>query len=164
MTANSSRNPNPSLGVCYYPVLRVESLPEFAPIVVRWNSALYECHGWLEHVRTNLPPFIRLPNGQGVAYVHGKIRYLAILPDQTLLDGIVEELARAEHLKVDVLPRDIRSARSRGPPVLLQLRSGNDHPAISTRDKIQAGRPRTAGGWGDGGRARELTDGRTNRW
>src|ERR1700693_4544001 len=113
MTANSSRNPNPSLGVCYYPVLRVESLPEFAPIVVRWNSALYEGHGWLEHVRTNLPPFIRLPNGQGVAYVHGKVRYLAILPDQTLLDGIVEELARAEHLKVDVLPRDIRS-RDRG--------------------------------------------------
>jgi beta-galactosidase len=94
-------------------VLRVESLPEFAPIVVRWNSALFECHGWLEHVRTDLTPFIRLPNGQGVAYVHGKIRYLAILPDQTLLDGIVEELARAEHLKVDTLPSDIRS-RDRG--------------------------------------------------
>jgi beta-galactosidase len=48
-------------------VLRVESLPEFAPFLVRWNSALYECHSWLEYVRTNLAPFIRLQNGQGAA-------------------------------------------------------------------------------------------------
>jgi beta-galactosidase len=111
-------------------VLRVESLPEFAPIVVNWNSALYEGHGWLEHVRTNLQPFIRLQNGQGVAYRHGKISYLGILPDQTLLNDIVEELVRAEHLKVEVLPRDVRS-RERGglryyfnygpEPVALQL-------------------------------------------
>ncbi len=94
-------------------ILRVESLPDFAPMVVNWNSAPYECHSWLEHVRTNLPPFIRLQNGQGVAYRHGKISYLGILPDQTLLNGIVEELVRAENLKVEVLPRDIRS-RERG--------------------------------------------------
>jgi beta-galactosidase len=94
-------------------VLRVESLPEFAPIVVNWNSDLYEGHTWLEHVRTNLPPFIQLQNGQGVAYRHGKISYLGILPDQTLLNGIVEELVQAEHLKVEKLPMDIRS-RERG--------------------------------------------------
>jgi beta-galactosidase len=94
-------------------VLRVESLPEFAPMVVNWNSDLYEGHTWLEHVRTNLPPFIKLQNGQGVGYRHGKISYLGILPDQTLLNGIVEELVQAEHLKVEVLPMDIRS-RKRG--------------------------------------------------
>src|SRR5262249_50653766 len=58
-------------------VTRVESLPEFAPILVRWNSALYECHGWLEHVQTSLPPFINLEDGQGVGFRHGKISYLA---------------------------------------------------------------------------------------
>ena len=94
-------------------VLRVESLPEFAPFSVHWNSALYECHHWLEHVRTNLPPFIRLQNGQGVAFRHSKIHYLAILPDQSLLNGIVEELARAEKLNVEILPEDIR-CRDRG--------------------------------------------------
>jgi beta-galactosidase len=94
-------------------ILRVESLPEFAPISVCWNSALYECHTWLEHVRTNLPPFIRLQNGQGVGYRHGKINYLAVLPDQALLNGLVEELASAEQLEVEILPNDVRS-RDRG--------------------------------------------------
>jgi beta-galactosidase len=94
-------------------VLRVESLPEFAPFLVRWNSALYECHSWLEYIRTNLAPFIRLQNGQGAAYRHGKISYLASLPDQALLNDLVEELARAEELRVEVLPDDIRS-RERG--------------------------------------------------
>jgi beta-galactosidase len=111
-------------------VWRVESLPEFAPISVTWNAVLYECHTWLEHVRTNLPPFIRLQNGQGVAYRHGKISYLAVLPGQTLLNAITEELVRSEQLEVEILPNDIRSrARGRlryyfnyGPePVILQF-------------------------------------------
>ena len=114
-------------------VLRVESLPKFEPISVNWHSVQYECHSWLEHVRTNLPPFIRLQNGQGVAFRHAKFNYMATLPDQSLLNGIVEELARAEGLKVAILPNDIRS-RERGglryffnygpEPVTLQFPAG----------------------------------------
>jgi beta-galactosidase len=80
---------------------------------LNWNSTLYQCHLWLERVRTDLTPFIRLPDGQGVAYRHRKINYLAFLPDQALLDAIIEQLARAENLNVRALPDGVRS-RARG--------------------------------------------------
>ena len=94
-------------------ITRVESFPEFAPILAVWNSAQYECHTWLEHVRTNLAPFIRLQNGQGVAFRYGKISYLAILPNQALLNDLVADLIRAEEFEVEILPNDVRS-RKRG--------------------------------------------------
>jgi len=94
-------------------VRRAESLPYFAPIVLNWNSSRYQCHLWMEHIQTDLNPFIKLPTGQGVAYRHRKISYLALLPDQALLDAIIEELARAENLNVAPLPDGVRS-RARG--------------------------------------------------
>jgi beta-galactosidase len=94
-------------------VQRVESLPYFAPIVLNWNSSQYQCHLWIEHIQTDLKPFIELPTGQGVAYRHRKINYLALLPDQALLDAIIEELAGAEKLNVAPLPEGVRS-RVRG--------------------------------------------------
>jgi beta-galactosidase len=94
-------------------VVRVESLPDFTPVSVIWNSSVFECRTWLEHVSSDLSPFIRLQSGQGVAYRHSKLNYLAILPGQTLLNGIVEELARAERLNITILPNDVRS-RARG--------------------------------------------------
>ena len=94
-------------------VVRVESLPENAPVSVTWNSAHYQCGGWLEHVRSQIEPFIRADNGHGIAYRHGKINYLATLPGQSLLNAIVEELAGLEGLPVEVLPDDVR-ARNRG--------------------------------------------------
>ena len=94
-------------------VQRVESLPYFAPISLNWNSTLYQCHLWLERVRTDLMPFIRLPDGQGVAYRHRKISYLTSMPDQALLDAIIEQLARSENLNVAALPDGVRS-RARG--------------------------------------------------
>ena len=94
-------------------VVRVESLPEAVPIPVSWNCGRYACGSWLEHVRSPIEPFIRSDDGHGIAYRHGKINYLAALPYQTLLNAIVEELARAEKLPIEVLPDDIR-ARDRG--------------------------------------------------
>jgi beta-galactosidase len=94
-------------------VHRVESLPYFAPIALNWNSSRYQCHLWMEHIQTDLKPFIELPTGQGVAYRHGKINYLALLPDQALLDAIIEGLARAGNLNVAPLPDGVRS-RVRG--------------------------------------------------
>jgi len=95
-------------------IWRVESLPGFAPLPVLWNSAQYQGHGWLEHVRTSLPPFARLANGQGAAFRHGKIHYLAILPGQDFVNDLIEELAKAEDLKTRVLPPDIRSRERAG--------------------------------------------------
>jgi len=94
-------------------VVRVESLPTRAAISVTWNSVPYECRGWLEHIRTTIEPFIQSEDGHGIAYRKGKISYLAALPDQALLNAILEELARAEALPIEILPADIR-ARDRG--------------------------------------------------
>jgi beta-galactosidase len=94
-------------------VTRVESLPVKAPLSVTWNSIHYECHGWLEHVRSGIEPFIRTESGLGIAYRHGKLNYLAALPDQSLLNAIVEELAHAEKLPTEILDADLR-ARDRG--------------------------------------------------
>jgi beta-galactosidase len=114
-------------------VQRVESLPYFAPISLDWNSSPYECHLWLEHVRTDLIPFIRLPDGQGVAYRHRKMNYLTSLPGPALLEAIVKQLVVAEDLNVETLPEGVRS-RARGrlrfffnyapEPVMLHLPPG----------------------------------------
>ena len=94
-------------------VVRMESLPENAPVSITWNSAHYKCGVWLEHVRSTIEPFIRAENGHGIAYRHRKINYLASLPDQPLLNAIVKELAQLEELPLEVLPADAR-ARNRG--------------------------------------------------
>jgi beta-galactosidase len=111
-------------------VVRVESLPAAAPISVTWNSVSYSCGSWLEHVRTSIEPFIRSSDSHGIAYRHGKITYLAALPDQPLLNGILEHIAQSAELPIEVLPEDVR-ARDRGQlryyfnygpqPVTLQL-------------------------------------------
>ena len=110
--------------------MRVESLPAAAPISVTWNSVSYSCGSWLEHVRTSIEPFIRSSDSHGIAYRHGKITYLAALPDQPLLNGILEHIAQSAELPIEVLPEDVR-ARDRGQlryyfnygpqPVTLQL-------------------------------------------
>jgi beta-galactosidase len=94
-------------------VVRVESLPPAAPISLTWNSVPYNCHIWLEHVRSSIEPFIRSNDGHGIAYRHGKINYLSALPDQPLLNAILEQLARAAELPIEVLSDDVR-ARDRG--------------------------------------------------
>jgi beta-galactosidase len=92
-------------------VVRVESLPDFVSLPLR--SINYQCHSWLEHVRTDLKPFIQLADGHGIAYRSGKITYLTSWPEQSLLDKIVEDLLNAEGYKLSEIPPGVR-VRSRG--------------------------------------------------
>jgi beta-galactosidase len=94
-------------------IVRVESLPDFVSLRLVWKSVNYQCHSWLEHVRTDLEPFIQLADGHGIAYRNGKITYLATLPEQRFLDEIVEDLLREEGLKFSELPVGVR-VRTRG--------------------------------------------------
>jgi beta-galactosidase len=105
--------PGPLQAMMPMKIVRVESLPDFVSLPLAWNSVDYQCHSWLEHVRTDLEPFIQLANGHGVAYRNGKITYLATLPEQSLLDKIVEDLLNAEGFKFSEIPAGVR-VRTRG--------------------------------------------------
>jgi beta-galactosidase len=105
--------PGPLQEVMPIKIVRVESLPDFVSLPLVWKSAQYQCNLWLEHVRTDLVPFIRLADGHGVGYRNGNITYLATLPEQSLLDKIVEDLLNAEGFKLSEIPPGVR-VRTRG--------------------------------------------------
>jgi len=105
--------PGPLQEVIPIKVVRVESLPDFVLLPLLWKSAHYQCHSWLEHVRTDLLPFIQLADGHGIGYRNGNITYLATLPEQSLLDKIVEDLLNAEGFKLREIPPGVR-VRTRG--------------------------------------------------
>ena len=92
-------------------VVRVESLPDFVSLPLQ--SVNYQCHSWLEHVRTDLKPFIQLADGRGMAYRNGKITYLTSWAEQSLLDKMVEDLLNAEGFKRNEIPPGVR-VRTRG--------------------------------------------------
>jgi beta-galactosidase len=94
-------------------IVRVESLPDFVSLSSTWKSVSYQCNWWLEHVRTHLKPLIQLVDGHGILYRNGKITYLATLPEQSLLDRIVEDLVREEGLKFNEVSAEVR-VRTRG--------------------------------------------------
>jgi beta-galactosidase len=105
--------PGPLQEVMPIKVVRVESLPDFVSLPLVWESAQYQCHLWLEHVRTDLVPFIRLADGHGIVYRNGNITYLATLPEQSLLDKIVGDLLNVEGFKLSEIPAGVR-VRTRG--------------------------------------------------
>jgi beta-galactosidase GanA len=78
-----------------------------------WKSVNYQCYSWLEHIRTELQPFVQLTDGHGIAYRNGNITYLASLPEQSLLDKIVENLLNEEGLRFSEIPSGVR-VRTRG--------------------------------------------------
>jgi beta-galactosidase len=94
-------------------IVRVESLPDFVSLPLQWKSVNYQCHSWLEHVRTDLKPFIQLADGHGIAYRNGKITYLTSWAEQSLLDKMVEDLLIAEGFKLGEIPTGVR-VRTRG--------------------------------------------------
>ena len=92
-------------------ITRVESLPDFVSLPLQ--SVNYRCRLWLEHVRTDLKPFIQLADGHGIAYRNGKMTYLTSWAEQSLLDKMVEDLLNAEGFKLSELPSGVR-VRTRG--------------------------------------------------
>jgi beta-galactosidase len=125
--------PGPLQSLIPIKVTRVESLPDFVSLPLNWRSVHYQCHSWLEHVRTDLEPLIGLPDGRGIAYRGGNVTYLSSLPEQALLDRIVKELLSEAGLLFSELPLDVR-VRTRGrnrfffnygpDPVILDLPAG----------------------------------------
>jgi beta-galactosidase len=105
--------PGPLQEVMPIKIVRVESLPDFVSLSLLWKSVNYQCHSWLEHVRTDLEPLIRLADGRGIAYRNGKITYLTSLPEQSLLDKMVEDLLNAEGFELSEIPPGVR-VRTRG--------------------------------------------------
>jgi beta-galactosidase len=105
--------PGPLQGVIPIKIVRVESFPDFVSLPLVWKSVNYQCHSWLEHVRTELKPFVQLADGHGIAYRNGNITYLASLPEQSLLDKIVEDLLNEEGFRFSEIPSGVR-VRTRG--------------------------------------------------
>jgi beta-galactosidase len=94
-------------------VVRVESLPDFEPIPVTWRGATYQCRYWSEQVETQTAPWITSATGSGIAFTHEAFTYLATIPEQSLLDAMVEDLVSHTGLPTILLPEGLRT-RVRG--------------------------------------------------
>jgi beta-galactosidase len=169
MTATSSRNPNPSLGVCYYP----EQWPP-----EKWTTDLDAMRDLgIGFVRIGEFAWSQLEPNPGeyrFAWMqeildHAAQRQLSIVlgtPTPTPPKWLVDRMPEMVSVDANGFPRKFGSRRhycfSHGPyrkereRIVTELAQRfGVHPAVA------AWQTRTAGGWPDGGRARELTDGRT---
>jgi beta-galactosidase len=90
-------------------VVRAESLPDFEPISVSWRETSYQCRHWLEQIETYVPPWIRSVNGNGIAFTHEAFTYLTAVPEQSLLDAIVEDIVSHTNLQTIRLPEGLRT-------------------------------------------------------
>jgi beta-galactosidase len=73
-------------------VVRAESLPDFGPILLSWKGVNYQCQYWMEQIETPAIPWITSANGDAVALTHEAFTYLASVPEQSLLDAMVEDI------------------------------------------------------------------------
>jgi beta-galactosidase len=101
--------PGPLQEVFPMRVTRVESLPDFETIQLSWKGVTYQCRFWLERIETPVTPSITSANGDGIAFTHESFTYLASVPEQSLLDGIVEDTVSRANLPTMLLPEGLRS-------------------------------------------------------
>jgi beta-galactosidase len=90
-------------------VVRVESLPDFETIPLTWRGASYQCGHWLEQVETPASPWVTTASGTGITYTHEALTYLASIPEQSLLDAIVENIVSRIDLQTMLLPEGLRT-------------------------------------------------------
>jgi beta-galactosidase len=90
-------------------VLRTESLPDFEPIPVCWRGVNYQCRYWMEQIQTSATPWITAANGNAVAFTHEAFTYLATVPEQSLLDAMVEDIVSRTDLPTMLLPDGLRT-------------------------------------------------------
>jgi beta-galactosidase len=90
-------------------VTRVESLPDFETIPLSWKGVSYECRLWLEKIETRATPWIASENGAGIAFTDELFTYLASVPEQSLLDAIVEDIVSRTNLPTMLLPEGLRT-------------------------------------------------------
>lgn len=94
-------------------VVRVESLPDFESVPLSWKGAGYECRYWMEQIQTPATPWIISANGNALAFAHEAFTYLATVPEQALLNAIVEDIVSRTNLSTMLLPEGVRT-RVRG--------------------------------------------------
>ena len=109
----SNLPPGPLQEVFPMRVVRVESLPEFEPVSVTWRGASYQCRYWLEQIQTQATPWITSANGTGIAFTQDAFTYLATIPEQSLLDAMIEDVVSRAGLEIILLPEGLRT-RVRG--------------------------------------------------
>jgi beta-galactosidase len=92
-------------------ILRVGTLPRFAPQPVRWNGELYAAETWVEQVASDLEPVARFEDGRGALFRHDRFFYLAGLPDDRWLRDLVKMAVTEQELPIVNLPEGVRSRR-----------------------------------------------------
>ena len=90
-------------------VLRAESLPDFEPIPLSWRGVNYQCRYWLEEIQTSATPWITSTNGNAVAFNHEAFTYLTTIPEQSLLDAMVEDIVSKTDVPTMLLPDGLRT-------------------------------------------------------
>ena len=92
-------------------MLRVDSLPRFAPRSLQWNGESYVAETWVEQVASDLEPVARFEDGHGALFSHERFLYLAGLPDDRWLDDLVKMAANKQNLPIMELPLGVRTRR-----------------------------------------------------
>jgi beta-galactosidase len=92
-------------------VLRVDSLPRFAPQPVRWNEATYAAEIWREQVASDLEPLARFAEGHGALFRHQRFLYLAGVPDGRWLGDLLRMIVVEQELPILDLPEGVRTRR-----------------------------------------------------
>jgi beta-galactosidase len=92
-------------------VLRVDSLPRFAPQPVRWNEEIYAAEIWREQVASDLEPVARFAVGHGALFRHERFFYLAGVPDDRWLGDLLKMAAMEQELPIVDLPEGVRTRR-----------------------------------------------------
>ena len=63
----------------------------------------------MEQIQTSATPWITAANGNAVALTHEAFTYLATVPEQSLLDAMVEDIVSRTDLPTMLLPDGLRT-------------------------------------------------------
>jgi beta-galactosidase len=92
-------------------VLRVDSLPRFAPQTVEWNGERYTAEIWVEQIASDLEPIARFEGGHGALFRRDRFFYLAGSPDDRWLGDLVKMAVAEQKLPALDLPEGVRTRR-----------------------------------------------------
>lgn len=93
-------------------VTRSESLPNTAPMPVRYKGATYSVRGWLDHIETLLLPHAVTNDGRGVLFRSGNVCFLAAEPAPDFLAALIHDLLGEAQIPTTHVPRDLRLRRT----------------------------------------------------
>ena len=95
-------------------VARSESVPAFETPKVTGPTGTGAWHAWRDDVVTELAPILSDEHGRAVLFHHERTQMFAALPDDNLINSVVETLAEKLSLKSGSLPDGLRLRRGCG--------------------------------------------------